>query len=103
MAISRSEFLISRSIAHSNQPTHWQYRTVAHQLYQRNANPRLRQLLYRLRADGDLLSGIMQAEKNDISLSLSPQADMATQNQILFHGIRLAVLMHAQFACAAAD
>ena len=25
----------------------------------------------------------------------------ATQNQILFHGIRLAVLMHAQFACAA--
>ena len=94
-------FWISRSIAHGNQPTHWQYRTVAHQLYQRNANPRLRQLLYRLRADGDLLSGIMQVEKNDISLSLSPQADMATQNQILFHGIRLAVLMHAQFACAA--
>ena len=93
-------FWISRSIAHSNRPTHWQYRTVAHQLYQRNANPRLRQLLYRLRADGDLLSGIMQAEKNDISLSLSPLADMATQNQILFHGIRLAVLMHAQFACA---
>ena len=56
-------FWISRSIAHSNRPTHWQYRTVAHQLYQRNANPRLRQLLYRLRADGDLLSGIMQAEK----------------------------------------
>ena len=73
---------------------------VAHQLYQRNANPRLRQLLYRLRADGDLLSGIMQAEKNEISLSLSPKADTATQNQILFHGIRLAILMHAQFACA---
>jgi phosphoenolpyruvate carboxylase len=94
-------FWISRSIAHGNQPTRWQYRTVAHQLYQRNANPRLRQLLYRLRADGDLLSGIMQGEKNDIHLSLSPQADMPTQNQFLFHGIRLAVLMHAQFACAA--
>ena len=27
-------------------------------------------------------------------------ADTATQNQILFRGIRLAILMHAQFACA---
>jgi hypothetical protein len=92
-------FWISRSIAQGNKPTRWQYRTVAHQLYQRNANPRLRQLLYRLRADGDLLSGIMQGG-GEISLSLSPKADTATQNQILFHGIRLAILMHAQFASA---
>ena len=94
-------FWISRSIAQGNKPTRWQYRVVAHQLYQRNANPKLRQLLYRLRADGDLLAGIMQAEKSDISLSLSGEADGATQNQILFHGIRLAILMHAQFVCGA--
>jgi len=94
-------FWISRSIAQGNQPARWQYRVVAHQLYQRNANPKLRQLLYRLRADGDLLAGIMHAEKSDISLGLSGETDGATQNQILFHGIRLAILMHAQFVCAA--
>ena len=79
----------------------WQYRLVAHQLYQRNANPRLRQLLYRLRADGDLLSGIMETGDKDISINLSHDANRATQNQILFHGIRLAVLMHAQLVCTA--
>jgi phosphoenolpyruvate carboxylase len=94
-------FWISRSIAQGNKPTRWQYRVVAHQLYQRNANPKLRQLLYRLRADGDLLAGIMHAQKDDISLNLSGDVDGATQNQILFHGIRLALLMHAQFVCAA--
>ena len=94
-------FWISRSIAQGNQPTRWQYRVVAHQLYQRNANPKLRQLLYRLRADGDLLAGIMHGEKSDVSLGLSGETDGATQNQILFHGIRLAILMHAQFVCAA--
>mgnify|MGYP001318554373 CR=1 FL=1 len=94
-------FWISRAIAQGKKPTRWQYRLVAHQLYQRNANPRLRQLLYRLRADGDLLSGIMETGDKDISINLSHDADRATQNQILFHGIRLAVLMHAQLVCTA--
>ena len=94
-------FWISRAIAQGKKPTRWQYRLVAHQLYQRNANPRLRQLLYRLRADGDLLSGIMETGDKDISINLSHDANRATQNQILFHGIRLAVLMHAQLVCTA--
>ncbi|MED5368338.1 MAG: phosphoenolpyruvate carboxylase, partial [Pseudomonadota bacterium] len=64
-------FWISRAIAQGKKPTRWQYRLVAHQLYQRNANPRLRQLLYRLRADGDLLSGIMETGDKDISINLS--------------------------------
>ncbi|ERL46157.1 hypothetical protein RS24_01150 [Candidatus Micropelagos thuwalensis] len=94
-------FWISRAIAQGKKSTRWRYRLVAHQLYQRNANPRLRQLLYRLRADGDLLSGIMETDDKDISINLSHDADRATQNQILFHGIRLAVLMHAQLVCTA--
>ncbi|MEC7091763.1 MAG: phosphoenolpyruvate carboxylase, partial [Pseudomonadota bacterium] len=76
-------FWISRAIAQGKKPTRWQYRLVAHQLYQRNANPRLRQLLYRLRADGDLLSGIMETGDKDISINLSHDANRATQNQIL--------------------
>jgi hypothetical protein len=43
----------------------------------------------------------METGDSDISINLSPDADRATQNQILFHGIRLAVLMHAQLVCAA--
>ena len=59
----RTRFWISRSIAENNKPT----LAISHRraLYQRNANPRLRQLLYR--ADGDLLSGIMQGDGRSVS------------------------------------
>lgn len=93
-------FWISRSISQGNNPARFQYRVVAQQLYKRNANAKLRQLLYRLRADGDLLAGVMQGEPEQVQLSLSADADVASQNQILFHCIRLALLMHAQFTCA---
>lgn len=93
-------FWISRAVAQEDMAVRRQYRVVGHQLYERNANPKLRQLLYRLRADGDLLNGIIDDGKETINISLSTKADTQTQNQILFHGIRLAVLMHAQFACA---
>ena len=93
-------FWISRAVAQQDMAVRRQYRVVGHQLYERNANPKLRQLLYRLRADGDLLNGIIDDGKETINISLSTKADTQTQNQILFHGIRLAVLMHAQFACA---
>ena len=41
----------------------------------------------------------METGDKDISINLSHDADRAAQNQILFHGIRLAVLMHAQLVC----
>jgi len=93
-------FWISRSISQGNNPVRLQYRVVAQQLYKRNANAKLRQFLYRLRADGDLLEGVLQDADDKIQLGLSADADVATQNQILFHCIRLALLMHAQFTCA---
>jgi hypothetical protein len=93
-------FWISRSISQGNNPVRRQYRVVAQQLYKRNANAKLRQFLYRLRADGDLLAGVLQDETDQIQLSLAANADIASQNQILFHCIRLALLMHAQFTCA---
>ncbi|MDC0147597.1 phosphoenolpyruvate carboxylase [Alphaproteobacteria bacterium] len=93
-------FWISRSISQGNNPVRRQYRVVAQQLYKRNANAKLRQFLYRLRADGDLLAGVLQDEQDQIQLSLAADADIASQNQILFHCIRLALLMHAQFTCA---
>lgn len=89
-------FWISRALAHHDDADNWTYRVVAHNLYQRNANARLRQLIYRLRADGEIFARLMSAIGLPIELRLQPQSSATTHHQILCHAIRLAVIMHAQ-------
>ena len=89
-------FWISRALAHHEEADNWTYRVVAHNLYQRNANASLRQLIYRLRADGEILARLMATIDMPISLRLEADADASTHHQVLCHAIRLAVMMHAQ-------
>lgn len=93
-------FWISRALAHHDDADNWTYRVVAHNLYQRNSNARLRQLIYRLRADGEIFARLMGTINLPIALRLDVQDDNATHHQILCHAIRLAVMMHAQTQAA---
>lgn len=93
-------FWISRALAHHEDADNWTYRVVAHNLYQRNANAQLRQLIYRLRADGEIFARLMATINMPIELRLGEQTDDSTHHQILCHAIRLAVMMHAQSQAA---
>ena len=94
-------FWISRALAHHEDNDNWTYRVVAHNLYQRNANARLRQLIYRLRADGEIFARLMKGIGLPIKLRLQADSHPASLHQILCHAIRLAVIMHAQTQAAA--
>lgn len=94
-------FWISRALAHQGDADNWTYRVVAHTLYQRNANARLRQLIYRLRADAEIFARLMSTIDMPIDIRLEDNADASTHHQILCHAIRLAVMMHAQTQAAA--
>lgn len=93
-------FWISRAMSHPGENIYWRYRVIANQLYQRNANAKLRQLIYRIRADGELQSRILSKIDKHISMRLNAQTPRRVQNQIILHAVRLALLMHAQSGAA---
>ncbi|MGC6511823.1 MAG: phosphoenolpyruvate carboxylase [Parvibaculales bacterium] len=94
-------FWISRAMSHPGENIYWRYRVIANQLYQRNAYAKLRQLIYRVRADGELQSRILSKIDKKISMRMGPHASRKSQNQMILHALRLALLMHAQSEAAA--
>ncbi len=88
-------------MSHPGENIYWRYRVIANQLYQRNANAKLRQLIYRIRADGELQSRILSKIDKHISMRLNAQTlGGCKPNHFARGAVRLALLMHAQSGAA---
>ena len=74
-------FWISRAMSHPGQNIYWRYRVIANRLYQRNANAKLRQLVYRIRADGELQSRILSKIDKEISMRMEDKASLRVQSR----------------------
>lgn len=93
-------FWISRAITGKNISKNLQCRVIANSFYERNSNSKLRQLVYRLRADGDLQSKILQNDGLQKPLNSASFSNPYYRYQILLHAIRLTALMHAKMEAA---
>ena len=93
-------FWISRASQRDANEIDWRFRVVANAFYHSNPNSKIRQLVYRIRADGQNQMAALKTIGIKVNLGLHAKSNREYLQQSLAHALRMTIFMHAQLSAA---